>query len=402
MHAAIEPSAGRASTYWQVFDALDLCWLWDAIVDAAAQRSLADAGARRRSATTCWRRWPTSPTTCSTPGRSTRGCRPTSGWSTRDALMFTEIRRADHHDLTTLVGRPPPAAQPLADVQPRALSRSVRRRTRPDRPSPLALRRHERTTVPHRALADGLLPRRRCADGALQLGARPAARRHVRAAHRGHRRGAQPAGVDRRASSTRSRGSASTQTTRCSRARTSRARTPTQHVAAAQPPVRGRARLLLRPDAGADPGAVEGERQAGLRRVVARPRPRPGSRVACCGSACPTGTTVVHDAVRGEVTFDNASDRGLRAAARQRHADVPARQRRRRHRDADHARDPRRGAPAEHAEAADAVGGARARRRRCGRTCRWWSTSSARSCRSVATRWRSRATATRATSPRRW
>ena len=47
----------------------------------------------------------------------------------------------------------------------------------------------------------------------------------------------------------------------------------------------------------------------------------------------------------------------------------------------------RRGAPAEHAEAAAAVGGARRTSRRCGRTCRCSSTSSARSCRSAATRW---------------
>ena len=81
--------------------------------------------------------------------------------------------------------------------------------------------------------------------------------------------------------------------------------------------------------------------------------PGPGG---CCASGCPTGTTVVHDLVRGEVEFDNAHDRGLRAAARQRHADVPARQRRRRHGHADQPRRARRGAPAEHAQAADDLG----------------------------------------------
>ena len=60
-------------------------------------------------------------------------------------------------------------------------------------------------------------------------------------------------------------------------------------------------------------------------------------------------------------------------------------------------RHPGRGAPAQHAQAAAAVGGARATPRRSGRTCRSWSTRSGRSCPSAATRWRWRRTATRAT-----
>src|SRR3712207_8036612 len=47
-----------------------------------------------------------------------------------------------------------------------------------------------------RAVADRLLPRRWRTHRALQLGAREAVTRDVRAADRGHRRGAQPARVD--------------------------------------------------------------------------------------------------------------------------------------------------------------------------------------------------------------
>ena len=237
----------------------------------------------------------------------------------------------------------------------------------------------------------------------LQLGAGPPARRHVRAAHRGHRRGPQPTRSGRRASSTRWRGSASPPTTRPSRARTSRATTPPP---TSPPPSglfdRGHAYYC---DLTAEEiqAAVEGERSPRLRRLLARPRARARARAACCASGRPT-TARRSSTTSSAATVDlrQRDDRGLRAAAQQRHADVPARQRRRRHRDGHHRRGARRGAPAEHAQAAAAVGGARARRRRSGPTCRCSSTSSARSCRSDATRWRSSSTATRATSPTRW
>ena len=134
---------------------------------------------------------------------------------------------------------------------------------------------------------------------------------------------------------------------------------------------------------------AKASRPAGLRRLLARPRPRARARAGCCGSACPEGATVVHDVVRGEVTFEQRRDRGLRAAARQRHADVPARQRRRRHRDGHHPRRARRGAPARTRPSSSCCGRRSATSRRCGRTCRCSSTSSARSCPSAATRWRS-------------
>ena len=92
-------------------------------------------------------------------------------------------------------------------------------------------------------------------------------------------------------------------------------------------------------------------------------------------------------------------------------------QRGRRHRHGHHPRDPGGGPVADHAEGRPGVGGAggaglgdrrfRRRRPRCrppacpsSPTCRCWSTSSARSCPSAGTRWRSSPTATRATSPR--
>ena len=45
----------------------------------------------------------------------------------------------------------------------------------------------------------------------------------------------------------------------------------------------------------------------------------------------PDGATVVHDQVRGDVEFDNATIEDFVLRPRQRHAGVPARQRRRRH-----------------------------------------------------------------------
>ena len=95
------------------------------------------------------------------------------------------------------------------------------------------------------------------------------------------------------------------------------------------------------------------------------------ARAGRCASARPTrATTVVVDLVRGEPTFENKLHRGLRHRPRRRLAGVPAGQRRRRHDHGDHPRDPGRGAPAEHAQAAAALGGAGRHSRRSGRTCR--------------------------------
>ena len=207
----------------------------------------------------------------------------------------------------------------------------------------------------------------------------------------------------RRASSTRWPGSASAPTTRRSRARTSRAHYAAAHVAAADAAVRARPRLLLRPDRRADPGARQGERASPATtatRATAGSDPGPGRvlRFRVPDAARPSSTT--SSAARS--TFDNEHDRGLRAAARQRHADVPARQRRRRHRDGHHPRRARPRSTCPTRPSSSCCGRRSATSRRCGRTCRCSSTSSARSCRSGATRWRSSSTATRATSPTRW
>ena len=79
-----------------------------------------------------------------------------------------------------------------------------------------------------------------------------------------------------------------------------------QHVAAAQQPVRRGPRVLLRPDRRADPGARRrpaASRATTATRATAAWGPGPAR---CCASVCPRASTVVHDAVRGEVTFDNA------------------------------------------------------------------------------------------------
>ena len=139
----------------------------------------------------------------------------------------------------------------------------------------------------------------------------------------------------RRESSTRSPGSASRPTTRTSRARISRAPTPRAHVAAAQ-------RLF---DEGVayycDLTADEIQARAkelGLSGYDGYSRDRGLEPGAGPGAALP-GAGGHDDRARSGArrgALRELDDRGLRAAARQRHADVPARQRRRRHRDGYH------------------------------------------------------------------
>ena len=93
-----------AAIEWAMFDRLDLSWLWDGIGGAAPLRPLADPGplgAARRPADGAGR--------AHRDGgrqrrrhRSTAGWPPTSGRSSRAQAMFTEIRRAETFDLTTL------------------------------------------------------------------------------------------------------------------------------------------------------------------------------------------------------------------------------------------------------------------------------------------------------------
>ena len=75
----------------------------------------------------------------------------------------------------------------------RARSRSSKRSL-----APVVGRTLTRPRVRFAPVADRVLPRRQRPDRAVQLAVRPPARRDVRAAHRGHRRGAQPRGVGRR------------------------------------------------------------------------------------------------------------------------------------------------------------------------------------------------------------
>ena len=236
----------------------------------------------------------------------------------------------------------------------------------------------------------------------LQLGAGPPARRHVRAADRGHRRGPQPPGVDAGHHRRPGLDRASAPTTRRSRARTSRAPTPrpTSPPPSASTPTAGRTTATSRasrsrpaPRQTGKPGYDGYSRDRGL---------GAGSRPGRCGSASPTATTVVHDAIRGDVTFANDTIEDFVLLRGNGTPDLRAGQRRRRHRDGHHPRRARRGAPAQHPQAAAAVGGARPRAAGRGRTCRCSSTSAARSCPSAATRSPSSSTATRATSPRPW
>ena len=216
--------------------------------------------------------------------------------------MFTEIRRAESYDLTTL-------SVALRQLRNLALTTGRRRLTAgaPDRSGDSLGRGHERRC-----------PRFRFAPSPTGFfhvgGARTALYnwalaqrlgRHVRAAHRGHRRGPQPAGVDRRGSSTRWPGSASPPTTRRSRARTSRAPTPTP----TSPPPSGCSPTGhayycdLTPRA--DPGAGQGVGPAGLRRLLPRPRASARARAGCCASACPTAAPPSSTtSIRGEVAFD--------------------------------------------------------------------------------------------------
>ena len=95
--------------------------------------------------------------------------RPRPGDAHRDPPR--RALRPDHP-----VGRPAPTAQPGAHQRHALAAVSVTMSHGPP--------------LPHRALAHGVLPRRRRAHGVVELGARPATRRAVRVAHRGHRRGA--------------------------------------------------------------------------------------------------------------------------------------------------------------------------------------------------------------------
>ena len=99
-------AARRVRRYWEVFDRLELLWLWDGDRRAAPLGSLADPGARRaarRPADACW---PSSRPTCSNGGRTGT----VDAWLAAneravapcDRQQLVEIRRADAFDITNL------------------------------------------------------------------------------------------------------------------------------------------------------------------------------------------------------------------------------------------------------------------------------------------------------------
>ena len=217
-----------------------------------------------------------------------------------------------------------------------------------------------RASLSLRPVADRVLPRRRGAHRAVQLGAGPPARRHVRAAHRGHRRGPQPAGVDaghhRRAGLDRHqrrrpdvRGPVLPERLR---------RRPRRRRRAA---VRRRPGLLLRPDARADPGARQGASGTPGYDGYSRDRglgPGPGPGAAVPGArrrrdgrrttSSAARSTFANDTIEDFVLLrGNGTPMFLLANVVD---DIEM--------GITHVR-ARRGAPAQHAQAAAAVGGAR-------------------------------------------
>jgi len=174
-----------------------------------------------------------------------------------------------------------------------------------------------------RTVTDGLLPRRRCAHRAVQLDPRAAQRRYFRPAHRGHGRIAQRTAVD-------------AGDHRCARMDRNFRWRPALRGAVLPVGERSGAHcrcaaslrigygVLLRPHGRAGAGAGKDARCARLRRLLARSRTRPGPR---SGVALPrsggNGRRQRRRARRGVVRAHR--DRGLRAAARQRHPGLPAR-----------------------------------------------------------------------------
>ena len=204
--------------------------------------------------------------------------------------MLTEIRRAESYDLTTL-------SVALRQLRNLALTSRRRLRTRgrceqhPAHNRPwdrsVAWTVHAAPALSLRSVADGYLPRRWGAHGAVQLGAGEAAGRHVRAAHRGHRRGAQPPGVDEGIIDAlawlgiaRRRATFEGPYFQSSYA--------AAHVAAAERLYEQGLRLLLRPDARADRGARQGARASPA--TTASPATAGSGRApgGCCASAFPT------------------------------------------------------------------------------------------------------------------
>ena len=308
------------------------------------------------------------------PRTSSRICRARSGWTStqwRRRLAAREDPRA----LLELLRRDVLIAAPVPVPERRRDPRWTRSPTKiaSDGPRPL------------RSVADRLSARRRRPHGALQLAVRAAARRHVRAAHRGHRRralvwemvagivdGLRWLGLDWDEGP--DVGGPHAPVLPVAAARAAPRPVPSSSCAAT-------ARLLLLLHAGRAPGEARGggsgRRRLDLRSHVLCARRR-RDRAARAGGALPRavrfkvpdGRTVVRRSRARPDRVRERQHRRLRHPALRRSADLSPVGRLRRHRHGDHPRRPRRRSHLQHAEARAAVRGARCRRCRSSRTCR--------------------------------
>ncbi|CAA9241100.1 MAG: Glutamyl-tRNA synthetase @ Glutamyl-tRNA(Gln) synthetase, partial [uncultured Blastococcus sp.] len=236
--------------------------------------------------------------------------------------------------------------------------------------------RHASACRPDGARADPLLPvahghraRRADADGAVQLGARPAHRRHVRLPHRGHRRRPRlrgvlpaPARLPALAGPRLGRGPGGRRSARSLPAVGARGGLRRRRGQAARR--RARLRVLLHQRGGRRPPP---RRRPGPEARLRQPRPVPHRRAA--SGVPPRGAHAgapAADARRGPRLDRSGARRRalrrgrgarLRAGARQRRSAVPLRQSRRRRPDGDHRRAARRGPAALHPAPAGAVRG---------------------------------------------
>ena len=224
-------------------------------------------------------------------------------------------------------------------------------------------------------------------------------RRHVRVAHRGHRRGPQPSGVDAGHHRCARPGSASPPTIRPFEGPLLPERLRRAHLAAAQRLFDEGAAYYCDLTADEIQARAKAARASGIRRVLARPRsrtrPRPGAALPRARTARPTVAIVVRGDVHVRATRPSRTSCCCAATARRCSCSPTS------------STTSRWASPMSCAPrstfrtrpSSRCCGRRSVQSRRCGPTCRCWSTSNARSCRSGATRWRSSSTATRAISP---
>ena len=230
-------------------------------------------------------RWPRAAIATRAATTSKTSARAASSASTTTAARKTRIgairpsvASASGPGRTPSATSSSPAPSRAAASQSSAESRRTAR-TEIVMPTPVPWARDGTRAV--RPIPDRNVPRRRRPVGAAELDLRQAARRGVRAAHRGHRRGAQPAGVDRghprragldrhRARHLRGPVLPVRQRRRAPRRRRAAATPPAARTTATAPARRSQART--------------GARLPRLRRLLPRPRPRPRRRAGRCAS----------------------------------------------------------------------------------------------------------------------